>query len=166
MQITKEQREQYISDMKSLIQDNKKEKKKFPSNEEFAELCEISVGCVKNYRKKIVQRDKELLLDRFEMEIISSVDDNLTTLYDNIEWYETLQKDEEQTIDIRMSAAKLIEEARKNITQIMIDSPEIFGDIKKVDETNDSNYDDNVLLTKEHLHRTEERITEGLNSLS
>lgn len=162
MKIKKEQREQYISDMKSLIQDHKKEKKKFPSNEEFAKLCDISVSSVKLYRKEIARRDKELLLDRFEIEKITSVEDNLSTLYDNIEWYETLQKDEEQDIDIRMSAAKLIEEARKNVTQILIDSPSILGDIEKVDEPNDNN----VLLTNEHLHETEKRITEGLNSLS
>ena len=53
MKIKKEQRDQYISDMRSLIQDHKKEKKKFPSNEEFAKLCDISISAVKSNRKEL-----------------------------------------------------------------------------------------------------------------
>ena len=164
MNMQNEQRDQYISDMQSLIQSNKKEKKKFPTNEEFAELCDISVSCVKNYRKIIAHRNKKSLVDRFEIEKVQSVEDTLDTLYKHIDWYEKIRdgnKDIGSKIDLetRMSAAKLIEEARKNITEVILDSPTIFHDPKENDDKSDN---DNVLFTKEHLHGTEERITEGI----
>lgn len=158
MQITKEQREQHIFDMKSLIADNRKQKKRFPKDSEFAELCGISINCSANYRKIILQRNTIALTDRFDIEKIQSIEDSLDTFNKHIEWYETIRKDEEENISIRMDAAKLIEEAQKHITEVMIDSPSILpGGI--IDE-------DNVLFNKEQLHGTEEKITAGIKSIS
>lgn len=168
MGLSEIEREQHLSDMKSLIADNRKQKKRFPRDIEFAELCGISIRSVKNYRKIISQRNTKVLVDRFEIEKIQSVEDTLDTLYKHIEWYEKIMdgdKDVDSNIDLetRMSAAKLIEEARKNITEVILDSPIIFYDPKKNNNKIDN---DNVLFNKEHLHRTKEKITQGLKSIT
>ena len=178
MKISEVEREQYLSDMKSLIADHRKQKKKFPRDPEFAKLCGISIHSVKNYRKLISQRNKKALDDRFAIEKIQSIEDSLDTFSNHIEWYDTIRKDDNQDIDIRMNAAKLIEEAQKHITEVMVDSLTILDD-DEIDEGNSNdnsknnsndnsknNSNDNVLFNKEHLHRTEEKITEGIKSIT
>lgn len=163
MKISEVEREQHLSDMKSLIVDNRKQKKRFPRDPEFAELCGISIGSVKVYRKIIAQRNKKSLVERFAIEKVQSIEDTVDTLYEHIDWYKGIKKDTENDIETRMSAAKLIEEAQKNITEVMADYTVMLDDVEIPDNLKDK---DNVLFNKKHLHGTEEKITEGIKSIT
>ena len=163
MRITEQVREQHLEDMQSFMADCRKQNNKFPRDKEIAKVCGISIHSVVNYRKIIAQRTEKILVNRFAIEKVQSIEDSIDTFYDHINWYKTLYEDEDEGTEMRMNAAKLIEEAQKSITEIMVDSPMMIGNIEMPESIKSK---DNVLFYKEHLHGKEERITAGIKSIT
>ena len=170
MQVHPEKRAQAIDDMKSLILSCKENKKPFPTNKEFADLCSVSEKCIWHYRKIISAQTKQTLLDRFEIEKVQSIEDTLDILEKNIIWYKEIQKNEEQDIDIRISAAKLIEEAMKHKIKDLVKVLNRYQFKSKLYlvpyhvyqfHTMDNNIQDDLVLFRHYLFKITEKIAEN-----
>ncbi len=145
MNISKAEQDKILREMRGLIDDFARDKKEFPSDQEFEERIGIKRTSILKYKKIIQEEDRKSLLEIFGPKRISNVKNTIKVLEENIEFYKKI-RDKGSSNNEKMQAAKSMEESHLMLATVMHDAPEYLY----IEES-----DDNA-TQEEHTNRAEE----------
>lgn len=139
---SKETQIQIIHDMRAMIGDYKKDKKRYPTLTEFSKTFELSQRTMLNYRSLIQQEDRDQLLELFANDLVPTAENLIKTIDENIEVFRHIRDDTELSSGLRMDAAKNMEESYIDQLRIKRDGPQFLtgnysGDPIKDDDSKD-----------------------------
>lgn len=159
------QQQELLRNMRGLINDFTRDKKGFPTIQDFEKRLEITKPTVIKYKKIIIEEDRKSLLEIFGTERISNVEDTIKVMKKNIEIYKEIRDDVGCTKNEIMQAAENMERSHLAMAQVMYDAPEY---LHKDDDDNIDNIDN--ASKQEHSDRSKEtksdEIKDSIDSTS
>ena len=140
MKINSEEKLENQRNMLGMIEDYKREYSRFPTLKEFEEKLNMAPRTVSRYKSEILVDSKKKLLDKFHNNILLHVEAAFNTINENVKIFEKI-RDESDSNDEKMIAAKNILESHLDAVRIINDAPEYLG------------LDYDVSNEQEHIHR-------------
>lgn len=158
MKISTEQKIDNFRNMRGMITDYRIQHNRLPTNAEFAKKLGMHPTTVRTYKRHILNKEKEKLLQTFQDEMIVRVKDVVKSIDENIEIFETIRDDTTTTSDTKMSAAKSVIDSKLDVIRIMRDGPDFLEvEYGSNNGSNNGSKDiidnDNVSNEQKHIHR-------------